>query len=106
MRLYVAARSAARLISVVLLLANFEASGFASADQPPSRVVVLSGDLLTIADIGDIAEGASIRVSADGMERIRATRAVVDHYIDQKLPTWPAIPTHSTASIHATSPIP
>ena len=89
MRLYVVVRSAARLISVVLPLAIFGTSGFASNNQPASRVIVLNGDRLTIADIGDIAEGkATIAVSADGMERIRAARGVVDHYIEQGLPAY------------------
>jgi histidine ammonia-lyase len=53
------------------------------------RVVVLTGDSLTIADIVDIAEGrATIEISPEGLERIRQARAVVDHYIDQGLPAY------------------
>lgn len=89
MRLCVAARSIARWISVVLLLAVFGTSGFASDNQPAARVIVLNGDRLTIADIGDIAEGkATIAVSAQGMARIRAARGVVDHYIEKGLPAY------------------
>jgi len=58
---------------------------------PPEdrRVVELTGDGLTVADIVDIAEGrASIAVSDDGMQRIKAARAVVDHYIDKGLPAY------------------
>ncbi|QIG47428.1 aromatic amino acid lyase [Nordella sp. HKS 07] len=44
---------------------------------------------MTIADIVDIAEGrATIAVSAEGMERIRTARAVVDHYIEKGLPAY------------------
>jgi histidine ammonia-lyase len=86
-----------RLLSMVLFLAIAGISSAASDEQaipiqPPaeaSRVVVLNGDRLTIADIVDIAEGrAAIAVSAEGMERIRLARGVVDHYIDQGLPAY------------------
>lgn len=60
--------------------------------QPPagmSRVIDLNGDRLSIADIVAIAEGrATIAVSAEGMERIRLARDVVDHYIDKGLPAY------------------
>jgi len=76
----------ARLLSIVLLLAI---AGTSSVASEAKRLVVLSGDRLTIADIGDIAQGrATIAVSADGMERIRAARGVVDHYIEQGLPAY------------------
>jgi histidine ammonia-lyase len=58
---------------------------------PPEdrRVVELTGEGLTVADIVDIAESrASIAVSDDGMQRIKAARAVVDHYIDKGLPAY------------------
>lgn len=85
MRFHVAAMPAARLLSIILLLVFSGTSSIASA----SRVVVLNGDRLTIADIADIAEGkATIAVSAEGMERIRAARTVVDHYIEQGLPAY------------------
>src|SRR5262249_18417204 len=80
---------------MVLLLVIAGAGGAASEEQatpvqPPakaSRVVVLTGDGLTVAEIVDIADGrAAIAVSAEGMERIRSARAVVDHYIQQGLP--------------------
>lgn len=86
-----------RLLSMVLLLAIAGTSSAAcdeqaTAVQPPAkagRVIVLNGDRLTIADIVDIAEGrASIAVSAEGMERIRLARSVVDRYIDQGLPAY------------------
>ena len=61
-------------------------------DQPPvqnQRTVVLTGDSMTIVEIVDIAEGrATIEVSNDGMERIRAARAVVDHFIEKGLPAY------------------
>ena len=51
--------------------------------------MVLTGDSMTIADIVDIAEGrATIAVSNDGMKRIRAARAVVDHFIAEGLPAY------------------
>jgi len=76
----------ARLLSIVLLLAI---AGTSSVASEAKRLVVLSGDRLTIADIGDIAQGrATIAVSTDGMERIRAARGVVDHYIEQGLPAY------------------
>ena len=63
------------------------ASASDTSDQPPvqdPRTVVLTGDSMTIADIVDIAQGrATIEVSNDGMERIRAARAVVDHFIEE-----------------------
>ena len=86
-----------RLLSIVLLLAIVGTGSAASDEQtspaqsPPkaSRVVVLNGDRLTIADVVDIADGrAAIAVSAEGMERIRSARAVVDHYIHQGLPAY------------------
>jgi histidine ammonia-lyase len=82
---------------MVLLLAiggtsDVRSDEIALPDQPPamaSRVVVLNGDRLTIADIVDIAEGrAAIEVSAEGMERIQLARGVVDHYIRQGLPAY------------------
>jgi histidine ammonia-lyase len=68
------------------------ASASDTSEQPPvqnPRTVVLTGDSMTIADIVDIAEGrATIEVSNDGMERIRAARAVVDHFIEEGLPAY------------------
>ena len=68
------------------------ASASATSEQPPvqnPRTVVLTGDSMTIADIVDIVEGrATIEVSNDGMERIRAARAVVDHFIEEGLPAY------------------
>ena len=68
------------------------ASASDTSDQPPvqdPRTVVLTGDSMTIADIVDIAQGrATIEVSNDGMERIRAARAVVDHFIEEGLPAY------------------
>jgi hypothetical protein len=59
-----------RLLSLVFPLAI---GGSASA--APGRVVVLTGDCMTIADIVDIAEAeATIAVSADAMARIRLAR--------------------------------
>jgi ABC-type oligopeptide transport system substrate-binding subunit len=50
------------------------------------RVLELTGEDLTIADVVDIAEGrANIEVSDAGMERVQKARAVVDHYIDEGL---------------------
>ena len=75
----------ARLLSMVLLLtiggtSDAWSDELALPDQPPaeaSRIVVLNGDRLTIADIVDIAEGrAAIEVSPEGMERIRLARGV------------------------------
>src|SRR6266550_4664376 len=59
--------------------------------EPASRdkVIVLDGKSLTIDDIVDIAKGrATIEISHDGMARIAKARAVVDHYIDAKLPAY------------------
>ena len=68
------------------------ASASDMSEQPPvqnPRTVVLTGDSMTIADIVDIAERrAMIEVSNDGMERIRAARAVVDHFIETGLPAY------------------
>jgi histidine ammonia-lyase len=86
-----------RFLSLVLLLALAETGSApthkqARPVQPPakaSRVVVLSGDRLTIAELMDIAEGrATIAVSAAGMKRIRLARGVVDHYIEKGLPAY------------------
>jgi histidine ammonia-lyase len=53
------------------------------------RVLELTGEDLTIADVVDIAEGrANIEVSDAGMERVQKARAVVDHYIDEGLPAY------------------
>jgi len=84
-----------RWLAVWLLLApaglgEARAQGqVAGAPVAATRVVVLTGDRVTITDIVDIAEGrASIAVSTDGMERIRSARGVIDHYIDQGLPAY------------------
>lgn len=101
-----------RLLSVVLLLVIAGASSAAFGEQATpvpspataSRVVVLSGDRLTIADIVEIAEGrAAIAVSADGMERIRLARGVVDRYINQGLPAY-GITTRYGADFKTTLP--
>ena len=84
-------------LSIVPLLAITEIGSAASEEQASqgqaaakaSGVVVLNGDRVTLADIVDIAEGkASIEVSAEGMERIRLARGVVDHYIEKGLPAY------------------
>jgi histidine ammonia-lyase len=86
MLFHAAAAPVLRLLSLILLLAITGVGGAASA---ANRVIVLSGDRLTIADIVDIAEGrATIAVSADGMERIQAARGVIDHYIEKALPAY------------------
>jgi histidine ammonia-lyase len=57
------------------------------------RVLELTGEDLTIADVVDIAEGrANIEVSDAGMERVQKARAVVDHYIDEGLPAYGITP--------------
>jgi hypothetical protein len=69
--------------------ASDERIAAAQAPAPSGRVVVLTGDRLTIADIAAIADGrANVEMSADRMERIRSARAVIDHYIDQGLPAY------------------
>lgn len=86
MRSYVVAR----LLSTALLLVICGTGSFAAAaQQAANRVVVLSGDRLSIADIADIAEGkAKIAVSPEGMKRIQTAREVVDHYIAEGLPAY------------------
>jgi histidine ammonia-lyase len=62
-----------------------------SAAQPASkdRVIVLDGSSLAIGDIIDIANArATVEISEDGMDRIGKARAVVDHYIENKLPAY------------------
>jgi histidine ammonia-lyase len=82
----VIARSA--LAGLMALLLVF-AGGTSSRADTATRVVQLTGDSLTIADIVDIAEGrATIEISPEGFERIAAARAVVDHYIAQGLPAY------------------
>ena len=86
-----------RLLSILLLLAITKTGSAASDEQAgqgqlaakANRVVVLNGDRMTITDIVDIAEDrASMAVSAEGMERIRLARGVVDHYIEKGLPAY------------------
>jgi histidine ammonia-lyase len=69
--------------------ASDEQAGESQLAANASRVIVLNGDRLTVADIVDIAEGrGSIEVSAEGMERIRLARGVVDGYIEKGLPAY------------------
>src|SRR5262245_56875007 len=87
--LAVPAPCALALLLVAAGAASGEQIATAPAPAPGGRVVVLTGDRVTIADIVDIAEGrASVEMSADGMKRIRSARAVIDHYIDQGLPAY------------------
>jgi len=60
-----------------------------SVPASTDRVIELDGSSLTIGDIVDIAEArATIEISDEGMGRIADARAVVDHYIDEKLPAY------------------
>jgi histidine ammonia-lyase len=68
-----------------------DGSGSSTAPVPASRdrVIELDGKSLTVADIDDIAHArATVEISDDGLERIAAARAVVDHYVDAKLPAY------------------
>jgi histidine ammonia-lyase len=79
----------ASVVRLLLIAALVVIPGIGRAAFGASRIVVLNGDHLTITDIVDIAEGrATIAVSAEGMERIRAGRSVVDHYIENGLPAY------------------
>lgn len=82
-------RAAAVSVIHVLFFLLALASAAAETEVKPSRVVVLNGDSMTIADIVDIAEGrATIVVSAYGMEKISTARSVVEHFIDEGLPAY------------------
>jgi len=62
-----------------------------SIAQPASKdkVIVLDGSSLSIGDIVDIAHArATIEISSEGMDHIEKARAVVDHYIEEKLPAY------------------
>jgi histidine ammonia-lyase len=76
-------------ICCLLALLGAHANAKTNGRYTPSRVIELNGDALTIADIVDIAEDhATIMVSANGMNRIRRARGVIDHYIDRGLPAY------------------
>ncbi len=80
---------ARRIVRPLLAVAFLAASGAAVVAAEARTVIVLDGEGITVSDIVAIAEGrADVAVSEDGMDRVRAARAVVDHYIAAGLPAY------------------
>lgn len=83
--------AAAKLLLVVCLTLVIVISAFAASQAAAESrdVILLTGSDLTLDDVVKIAENrADIRIAPEGMERIKAARQVILHYVDNKIPAY------------------
>jgi len=84
-----AAVLALRLMVFLAVISPISALAASPQASPPRETIVLNGSDMTLADVVKIAENrADIRLSPDGVERIKVARQAVQQFVDKGIPAY------------------
>jgi len=74
---------------ICMIYSHYDVFSFLEANAETREIIVLTGNDLTLEDILKIAENrADIRVSPEGIKRIKAANDVIQYYVENKIPAY------------------
>ena len=88
-RLLEAAVAGLRLVVFLAVINPISARAASPQASPPRETIVLNGSDMTLAEVVKIAENrADIRLSPEGVERIKVARQAVQQFVDKGIPAY------------------